>query len=504
MQWSTQILMTLLLIQIIHVHSINSEEDHEEHENMEKMSLELIHRHDSRFLGEIDQVEAIKGFIKRDIFRREMMDQRIGMNYQGGHGNNRRKDIEMKQDFEFSMHSGRDVEIGEYFVGVTVGTPGQKFWLIADTGSELTWFKCMRKVHHNHQHKHKHNKHKGGSKTKSRTKSHTARRRRAHSHNPCDDMFCPHRSHTFHQISCSSKMCIAELPYSLTDCQSPSDPCLYEVSYGSGISSAVGFYGTDTISINLSNKKIGKLQNQTIGCTQSVINSPGFPYENVGGILALGFRHHSFVDNAGLKFGSKFSYCLVDHLSHKNVSSYLTFGTTPKVKLLSEIKRTDMLLYQPFYGVNVTGISVDDQMLKIPPKVWDFEAGEGMIIDSGFTLTALVLEAYYPVVEALKKSLHNVKTINDPNNGGLEVCFDAEGFDESIAPRLVFHFGGGIRFEPPVKSYIIDAAPKTKCLGFLPVNGTRNSIIGNIMQQNHLWEFDIYKNTIGFAPSPCN
>lgn len=168
MQWSTQILMTLLLIQIIHVHSMNNnEEDHEEHENMEKMSLELIHRHDSRFLGEVDQVEAIQGFIKRDMNRREMMDQRIAMNE--GY-NNRRKDIEMKQDFEFSMHSGRDVEIGEYFVGVTVGTPGQKFWLIADTGSELTWFKCMKKVHHNHQHKHKHNKHKGGSKKKIKNK----------------------------------------------------------------------------------------------------------------------------------------------------------------------------------------------------------------------------------------------------------------------------------------------------------------------------------------------
>jgi len=239
MQWSTQILMALLLIQIIHVHSFNNEEDHEEHENMEKLSLELVHRHDSRFLGEVDQVEAMKGFIERDMVRMEMMDQRIGMNE--GY-NKRRKDIEMKEDFEFSLHSGRDVEIGEYFVGVTVGTPGQKFWLIADTGSELTWFKCMRKVHHNHQHKHKHNKHKVGSKTKSRTKSHTARRRRAHSHNPCDDMFCPHRSHTFHPISCSSKMCIAELPYSLIDCQSPSDPCLYEVRFVYFLPSFFMFY----------------------------------------------------------------------------------------------------------------------------------------------------------------------------------------------------------------------------------------------------------------------
>ena len=70
--------------------------------------------------------------------------------------------------------------------------------------------------------------------------------------------------------------------------------------------------------------------------------------------------------------------------------------------------------------------------------------------------------------------------------------------------RLVFHFAGGARFEPPVKSYIIDVAPLVKCIGIVPIDGIGGaSVIGNIMQQNHLWEFDLSTNTIGFAPSIC-
>ena len=225
-------------------------------------------------------------------------------------------------------------------------------------------------------------------------------------------------------------------------------------------------------------------------------------HEDTGGILGLGYAKDSFVDKAAIQYGGKFSYCLVDHLSHKNVSSYLTFGSH-KVKILSEIKRTELFLVPPLYGVNVVGISVGGQMLKIPPQVWDFSAQGGTIIDSGTTLTTLVDLAYGPVLEALNKSLINEKRVSG-DFGVLEFCFDAEGFDESAVQRLVFHFAGGARFEPPVKSYIIDAAPQVKCIGIVETMGPGASVIGNIMQQNHLWEFDLSHNTVGFAPSTCN
>ena len=507
MQWRTQILLTLLLTQFIFVHSFTIDEEKENGEN--DLSLELVHRHDSRAIGDVDQLEVIKGFIQRDLFRRERMNKRWKINHHGYH--NRRKDIEKKEEFQMSIHSGRDYELGEYFVDVEVGTPGQRFWLVADTGSDITWFRSVHKINksNNHGGGHKHragSKTKTGTRTRTKTKSKartgTRRRRRVGSNKQCHGVFCPHHSHTFQQVSCSSKKCKVDLSdlFSLRYCPSPSNPCLYDISYYDG-SSAKGFFGTDTITVNLTNGRKGKLENLTIGCTQSTENGISFN-ENTGGILGLGYSIDSFVDKASYKYGAKFSYCLVDHLSHKNVSSYLTFGT-PKVKLLSEIKKTELLIYPPLYGVNVSGISVGDQMLKIPPKVWNFDAEGGMIIDSGTSLGLLVLEAYDPVVNALKKSLNHLKSVGR-NVGGLDFCFESEGFDESVVPRLAFHFSGGTKFEPPVKSYIIDVEPGVKCIGIVPMNGTGASVIGNIMQQNHLWEFDLGHNTLGFAPSTCN
>ena len=527
------ITMTLLLIHLISAD--NSYDDDNDAEG-EMLSLELVHRHDARFGGDdVDQAEAVKGFIARDLWRREkMINHRKGINQQDHHHHHlhRRKEMEVRKEFQMPMHSGRDYAVGEYFVEVEVGTPGQSFWLVADTGSELTWFNSIpnnhhsidnlpppqRKKHHKHphhqhhphqpgKHKHKH-KHKGGSKTKTKSKKKTKSRQpksrtaKDDPNDPCNGIFCPHRSHTFKQLPCSSKICTQDLSgvFSLSYCPNHSDPCLFDISYADG-SSATGFFGIDTLSLNLTNGKQGKLENLTIGCTQSVLNGITFN-ENTGGILGLGFAKGSFVDKASLKYNTKFSYCLVDHLSHRNVSSYLTFGN-PKVKLLAEKKTTELFLYQPFYGVNVTGISVGREMLDIPPRVWDFEAQGGMIIDSGTTLAALVQDAYEPVVEALKKSLSHVKKV-DKSLGDLDFCFESEGFDPSSVPSLVFHFGGGVKFAPPVKSYVIDFGPNVKCLGFVPINGTGVSVIGNIMQQSHLWQIDVYQNTVSFAPSRCS
>lgn len=273
-------------------------------------------------------------------------------------------------------------------------------------------------------------------------------------------------------------------------------------SYADG-SSAKGFFGTDSITVGLTNGKQGKLNNLTIGCTKSMLNGVNFN-EETGGILGLGFAKDSFIDKAANKYGAKFSYCLVDHLSHRSVSSNLTIGGHHNAKLLGEIRRTELILFPPFYGVNVVGISIGGQMLKIPPQVWDFNSQGGTLIDSGTTLTSLLLPAYEAVFEALTKSLTKVKRVTGEDFDALEFCFDAEGFDDSVVPRLVFHFAGGARFEPPVKSYIIDVAPLVKCIGIVPIDGIGGaSVIGNIMQQNHLWEFDLSTNTVGFAPSTC-
>ncbi|CAJ1958257.1 unnamed protein product [Sphenostylis stenocarpa] len=501
-------------------------------------TIELLHRHNEQFTsGQLDRVEAFKGFVLRDNMRRQQINQRLGIQLSY---DKRRRDTEMEpSEVEMPMLTGRDLGIGEYFVQVKVGTPGQQFWLAADTGSEFTWFNSVMREKHRPQHKRQKKKrlrrakkhHLKGSKNHTRTKKKKSHKKRSEKSDLCDGVFCPHKSRTFHTITCASRKCKVDLSdlFSLTRCPKPSDPCLYDIGWeewGNGVgneqdemkvasfqdgglnyadgSSATGFFGTDTISVDLLNGKNGKLDNITIGCTTTMLDGVNFN-EETGGILGLGYAKDSFIDIAGRKYGSQFSYCLVDHLSHRNVPSYLTLGGHLKAKLLTEIKRTELILFPPFYGVTVVGISIGNEMLKIPPEVWDFNTEGGTIIDSGTTLTALLYPAYEPVYEALTKPLASVKRVTEEDFGALDFCFEDEGFDDIVMPRLVFHFEGGARFEPPVKSYIIDVAPQVKCIGIVPIVGDSGlSVIGNIMQQDHLWEFDFARNTVGFAPSMCN
>lgn len=258
MQWSitSQILIISLLLIPIIVHGFNEEKNdvEEEDESLQeqhKVRLELVHRHDARFAKHgagdgddgvvvVDQLEAIKGFIQRDYLRRMRMNQRWGLN----HLSHRRKDWET---FQMAMHSGRDYGLGEYFVQVEVGTPMQKFWLVADTGNELTWFNCRDTPQRNHssvrtRHHKKSSKprsksrsrtrsrSKSKTKTKTRTRIGTRNRTRART-NPCNGVFCPKYSSSFQTVPCSSQKCKVGLSdlFSLSYCPRPSDPCQYDI-----------------------------------------------------------------------------------------------------------------------------------------------------------------------------------------------------------------------------------------------------------------------------------
>ncbi|KAF7835832.1 aspartic proteinase NANA, chloroplast-like [Senna tora] len=421
------------------------------------LSLELVRRpHDPR----TGRFERVKELARRDMLRHDR----------------RRK---MWESVEMRMHAGRDYGSGEYFVEVRIGNPPQKFWLIADTGSDLTWVNCNDDGD-------------DGGVGSSRK-----------------NVFSARRSRTFQAVLCSSKQCKVDLSdlFSLQTCPRPSDPCLYDFRYADG-SAALGSFGFDTITVGLSNGKKGKVNNMLIGCTRSTINGQTLN-GNIDGILGLGLSRDSFVTNVASQYGGKFSYCLVDHLSHKNISNFLTFGTTitPKSKLLTEIHKTPLVKIPPLYGLNVVGISIGGQMLKIPPMVWDFKARGGAILDSGTSLTILTMPAYKPLMEILVGHLGKFERVKA--SPPFEYCYNSsgvgnKGFDESVVPRLAFHFALGVRFEPPVKSYVIDVGPSEKCIGILGADWPGASTIGNIMQQNHLWEFDLVHNTVGFAPSTCH
>lgn len=223
--------------------------------------------------------------------------------------------------------------------------------------------------------------------------------------------------------------------------------------------------------------------------------------------MGLGFSNFSIAVKATKIFGGKFSYCLVDHLSHQNIASYLVFGSHQAAVSLSHTMHftyTTLILglIPPFYAVNLTGITYGGSKLNIPAETWNLNGAGGVVLDSGSSLTALTAPAYKPVTSALMQSLQRFKKV-DLDIGPLQYCFNSSGFTESMVPELVFHFSDGARFEPPVKNYVISVDDNVKCLGFVPVAWPGPSIIGNILQQGHLWEFDLANKKLGFARSSC-
>lgn len=273
------------------------------------------------------------------------------------------------------------------------------------------------------------------------------------------------------------------------------------IRYGDG-STTFGLFAKETITLPLTNGRRMRLHNELIGCSES---TKGESFKGADGVMGLGYSNFSFAVNAANKYEGKLSYCLVDHLSPANVSSYLILGSHEQVNISYEkMHYTELVLgvISSFYAVNMKGISIGDTMLKIPAETWNVTGEGGVIVDSGTSLTALTLPAYKPVMDTLQRSLVQFKKL-DIELGPLEYCFNSTGFKETLVPRLVFHFEDGARFEPPVKSYVIEADTGVKCLGFVTAAWPGPSVIGNIMQQNHFWEFDLVNSRLGYATSEC-
>jgi hypothetical protein len=268
--------------------------------------------------------------------------------------------------------------------------------------------------------------------------------------------------------------------------------------YKEGSAGALGVVGTDSATIALPGGKVAQLQDVVLGCSST---HDGQSFKSVDGVLSLGNAKISFASRAAARFGGSFSYCLVDHLAPRNATGYLAFG--PGQVPRTPATQTKLFLdpAMPFYGVKVDAVHVAGQALDIPAEVWDPKSG-GVILDSGTTLTVLATPAYKAVVAALTKLLAGVPKVDFPP---FEHCYNwtAPRPGAPEIPKLAVQFTGCARLEPPAKSYVIDVKPGVKCIGLQEGEWPGVSVIGNIMQQEHLWEFDLKNMEVRFMPSTC-
>ena len=93
-------------------------------------------------------------------------------------------------------------------------------------------------------------------------------------------------------------------------------------------------------------------------------------------------------------------------------------------------------------------------------------------------------------------------TTQDPAQ--FELCFKTSGVKQLKLPILSIIFGGGKIFSPPSGNYVLEVEEGVGCVGFQPSPAGSPNIIGNLLQQNFFFQYDVQKSLLGFAPADCS
>jgi hypothetical protein len=404
--------------------------------------------------------------------------------------------------FELPMRSAVNIaHVGMYLVSVRFGTPALPYSLALDIATDLTWINCRLRR--------RGGKHYGRPHVqRSPTVSVMSVDGESAPVKVVKNWYRPARSSSWRRIRCSQQDC-AELPYNT--CQSPNQTasCSYYQVLQDGTTTS-GIYGKEKATVSLSGGRMAKLPGLILGCSTF---ETGGSVDSHDGVLALGNSGISFGIHAAKRFSGRFSFCLLATHSGRNATSYLTFGSNPAVTAGPGTMETQ-LKYHPdlevAYGAHVTCITVAGELLDIPPEVWDDSiVGAGMVLDTGTSISGLAPAAYGPVTKALDRHLAHLQRVTDI--AGFEFCYNwtfvgDDGVDKAhnvTIPRFTVDFEGGARLEPDAKGVVIpEVVPGVACLAFRKLE-SGPGVIGNVLMQDHIWEFDHMDSKIRFRKDKC-
>lgn len=162
----------------------------------------------------------------------------------------------------------------------------------------------------------------------------------------------------------------------------------------------------------------------------------------------------------------------------------------------------DQRVPDTYYYVGIEGVNVNGIRLPIPPVAWSIanNGTGGTIVDCGTTLSYVTDPAYTLLFAVFERLVRYPRLSMDP----FDLCFNSSGISNDRLPSFSIDFYGGASFHPPVENYFVPVADDVTCLGILGASATGFNVIGDLMQQNFVMEFDRQHSRLGFARTDCS
>ncbi|KAG8478395.1 hypothetical protein CXB51_028227 [Gossypium anomalum] len=346
---------------------------------------------------------------------------------------------------------------GYYSTRLWIGTPPQRFALIVDTGSTVTYVPCaMCEKCGTHQ----------------------------------DPKFQPELSSTYQPVKCNLDC----------NCDKDRDQCIYERQYAE-MSVTSGILAEDVISFG----NLSELSPQRIvfGCETE---ETGELYrQHADGIIGLGRGDLSIVDQLVEKgvISDSFSLC------------YGGMDVGGGAMVLGGISAPSDMIFSysdpvrsPYYNIDLKEMHVAGKKLDLDPSVFDRKFGT--VLDSGTTF------AYFPeaVFEAFKdtimKELNSLKQISGAVPSYNDTCFSGISSDVSQLSKtfptieLVFENQQKLLLTPENYLFRHSKVQGAYCLGIFQNGMDPTTLLGGIIVRNTLVTYDRKDSKIGFWKTNCS
>lgn len=352
---------------------------------------------------------------------------------------------------------------GYYYTNLNVGTPPQRFALIVDTGSTVTYVPCS-----------------------------TCTKCGTHQDKP----YKPSASSTYKVVPCQSAACPGQ------NCDGEAR-CAYARHYAED-SSTRGILADDVVGFGDAST-IGPAR-ILFGCeteeTGDLFN------QKADGIIGLGRGPLGIVDQLVGQgaLADTFSLC---YGGWEKGGGAAVFGATalPPGMLFTPLVVADGGSPNVFYNVRIESLSVGGKALDLPAGA--FDQGYGVVLDSGTTFTYLPPAVFAHFKAAVMAGAKGLEIVEGPDPEYNDICFaNASSNGSDLGQRfaeIAFVFGGGVTYKLAPENYLFRHRKVQGgwCLGIFQ-NGDGGTLIGGITVRNTLVTYDRAGRRVGFWKTDCD